>query len=129
MPIETQFYITRDVQGQFTSGSKMCHPFSNNIEWIALTANTPASFTVPGVSTDFIVLEFSYSAGANVLVQPSASPTLAVPGSTPAAVVFELNPAIRQVRGGTVMQFLTTQSNMFLTVSMMQTVFGVGVAQ
>ena len=125
MATNSNFYINRDVQGEYTSGSKMCHPFSGDIEWVALTASTPASFTVPGLSTDYVVCEFSYSAGANVLVQPSASPTLAVPGSTPSAVAFELNPAMRQVRGGTVLQFLTTQTGVFLTVSMMQTVYGV----
>jgi hypothetical protein len=125
MATNSQFYITRDFQGEYTSGSKMCHSFSNDIEWLSLVAGTVQSFTVPGLKTDYVVLEFSYSNGTNVLVQPSASPTLAEPVTSPLAVPFELNPAMRQVRGGTTIQLLALGADALVTISMMQTVYGV----
>lgn len=118
----TQLYINRDIQGKYTSGSKMSHPVSNTIMSVTLTQNVIATFTVPGLASEVkYYAEYLIQPGSIVYIQQSASPTIAVPTGTPTLVAYELNPNCREIKGGTVIQMLTPDTaGASLTISFMQ---------
>jgi len=110
-------YIVRDIQGFVTNGSQMARNFPNNVTRFELTANTPFVTTVPTDQGAKLVAYFSFNKAADVFVQPGAAPTLAFPTGTADHNVNELNPIARIVTAGETLQFLTSASTVYVTIS------------
>lgn len=116
----TQYNINRYVQGINGFGL----PFCDTILSATLDANTDTTLTIPGASSvpiptsqpaNFIAV-FEYTAAKDVFVavnQDAATPAMA----TFTASTSEQNPAGKYVRAGDVLHFITTQSNVNVTVS------------
>ena len=97
----TQFILLRDINGINSFGPK----FSDLKYSAALTQNTTASYTIPGVAQQWAIL-FSIEPGKTVWVANNA--TAEVPsGNTFSATTSELNPTIRWVLAGDVISFIT----------------------
>ncbi len=114
-----KYQITRDIQGYPTTGSKTGLKFSLDGQYFDLTASTVLPVTVPSLpyTKAIAVFEYAKTDGAPfVYVQPSASPTLTAPTGTVTATTAELNPSVREVVSGQVLQFLTEQTNVSVTI-------------
>jgi hypothetical protein len=109
----TKAIVIRDIQS-FPIADNTGVPFSdNNIRFI-ITDNTVLSVTIPTVPTlesNSYTIKFKFvSVGSeypSVWVLPSDTPTLTVPDGTPTATLSQLNPDVRTVVPGQVLQFIS----------------------
>lgn len=81
-------------------------PFSVMNQYFTLTQGTVKSVTVPNSGAFSYVAVFTYTLGADVWVQPLASPSLTAPDGTVTTTTAQLNPGIRIVTPGEVLQIL-----------------------
>lgn len=114
-----KYQITRDIQGYPTTGSKTGLKFSLDGQYFDLAASTALPVTVPSLpyTKAIAVIEYAKTDGVPfVWVQPSASPVLAAPTGVVASTTAELNPGVREVVAGQVLQFLTEQTNVSVSI-------------
>jgi hypothetical protein len=109
--------ITRDIQGFTTTGGQTGRDFPNLVQRFELTANSVFDINVPTGNGNKLVAFFSFSKAADVFVQGSASPTLALPTGTADTNPSELNPIARIVYSGQALQFFTAASTVYVTIS------------
>jgi hypothetical protein len=110
-------HIVRDIQGFMTTGGQTARNFPNIVSRFELTANSVFTITVPTSQGTTLIAYFSFNKAADVFVQGSASPTLAFPAGTADSNVSELNPIARVVTAGQTLQFLTSSSAVYVTIS------------
>ncbi len=84
-----------------------CMPFSDITPTVALAANTPLSYTVPGTSTDIYRVEFHYNYTANVYVANNSTAAVPSAGTISTSSVSSYRPKVRFVKGGDVLSFVT----------------------
>lgn len=109
--------ITRDSQGYMTTGSQMGRDFPILVQRVELTADAVKSVTTPTGNGTKMIAYFSFTKAADVFVQPGSSPVLAYPTGTVDTAPSELNPIARIVGAGEVLQFLSSATNPFVTIS------------
>lgn len=109
--------ITRDNQGYMTSGGQTCRDFATYIQRFELTATDVFTIDVPTSQGPKLIAYFSFNKAADVFVQPGASPTLTFPDGTADTNPSELNPIARIVYSGQVLQFLTGDADVYVTIS------------
>ena len=110
--MSTKLSMTRDINGYNAFGLIP----SLDIYAGSLTANAEQHFTVPGNNQYWLAI-FSYTPGANIWVDFATTAT--VPGGTVGAVSTVLNPAGRQVKSGTVISYITSDStNPFICIEL-----------
>ena len=95
--------MTRDINGYNAFGLIPTY----DIYAGALAANTEQHFTVPN-NNEYWLAIFTFSPGANIWVNFSGTAT--VPASSVAAVHTVLNPAGRQVKGGSTISLITSDA-------------------
>lgn len=115
--MSTQLFITRSNNGYPTSGSLTCYRFSDTNQQFELAANTVTTITAPTGTTTQLAALFSYTPDASVWVLPAATPTLVLPTTTVTFIGSVLNPIMREVYAGQSIQLLTSQANVFVSVS------------
>lgn len=116
----TPLMITRDIGGYPTTGEESCRRFSGIGQYFTLTASTVKSVTVPSNGGSRMMAHFSYgidTGNANVWVLPAASPTLTLPNGTVTSTLAELSPVNREVVAGQVLQLLTSQANISVSIT------------
>jgi len=112
--------ITRDVQGYATSGQQMGRDYPDLAQQVELTASTAKSITVPVNSSSRMLACIAITPGKSVFMTRNYNGTIAVPTGTLTAAPVEMIPqaaANRIVYGGDVLQFITPDSNVYLTIS------------
>ena len=109
--------ITRDIQGFTTTGGQTGRDFPTLVQRFELTANTVFNINVPTGNGNKLVAFFSFTKAADVFVQGSSSPTLAFPTGTADSNLSELNPIARIVYPNQALQFLTSGSTVYVTIS------------
>jgi hypothetical protein len=116
----TPLSISRDINGFQTTGSESCRKFSDLAQFFTLTASTVKTVTVPLNNSSKMMAHFTFSSDttpANVWVLPAASPVLALPTGTVTLTTAELNPGQREVVGGQVLQLLTGQAGISVSIT------------
>lgn len=106
----TQLNFARDINGFNTYGPS----FADDNQQVKLAANAEKTATAPTESEWYLAV-FSYEPGTKVWVAPDATAT--VPGANFAATPCQLNPATRYVARGTVLHFITDDTNAQVGVS------------
>jgi hypothetical protein len=84
-----------------------CFPFSDTTAQLALAAATALSYTVPGDSSMLYRCEFSWPYNANVWVGYNITATSPGAGTISPNRNIELRPAVRYVKGGDVLSFIS----------------------
>lgn len=114
----TKFSMTRDINGYNGFGVK----FSDINYQTTLVMNVAQSLTIPssismgGASDSRWLAVFSYNPSAIVWVADGATATL--PGPAFTSTASQLNPAAREVKGGDVLSFVTSDATANLGVSL-----------
>lgn len=100
----TQFSMTRDANGYPAYGLA----FSDLNYITTLTASAEQTQIIPSTYENWVAV-FQYSIGNNVLV---ANGTVAItaPSGSFSTTPAQLNPTVRQVKGGSTLRFYTTDS-------------------
>lgn len=118
----TKWILSRDINGYNGFGLT----FTDTAYAATLAINTDTTLTVPSISTPggnsyegttkpLLIAIFSYDPGSSVWVAKNT--TASNPGSTTfVATASELNPAARQVSGGDVLHFFTTETSVNVSV-------------
>ena len=107
----TKFNMTRDINGYNGFGVQPTY----DIQGCSLTASAAQTFTVPSNYGQWIAV-FSYTPGSSIFVDFSGV-TARVPGGTVGAITTCLNPAARQLPGGTTFSVITGDATSpFITV-------------
>jgi hypothetical protein len=101
--MSTRLSLSRDINGYNAFGIMPTY----DIEAGALAANTEQHFTVPA-NHEYWLAIFTFSPGANVWVDFVGTAT--VPSTTIGAVSAVLNPSGRQVKAGSVISLITSDS-------------------
>lgn len=83
------------------------NPFSDIAPSVALAANTPLSYTVPGDNTKRYRADFNYNATANIYVANNSTAAVPGAGTISASSVSTYRPHRRYVIGGDVLSFVT----------------------
>ena len=112
--------ITRDVQGYATSGQQMGRDYPDLAQQIELAASTAQSITVPVNSSSRMLACIAVTPGKTVFMTRNYGSTIVLPTGTLTAVPVEMIPqaaANRIVNGGDVLQFITPDSAVYLTIS------------
>lgn len=113
----TPLSLTRDVNGYPTTGQRTSMKFSDLNQYFTLTQNAVKTVTVPVNNSSRMMAVFTYSSGANVFVLPASTPTLTAPNGTVTATLATMNPGAREVVGGQVLQMLTDQTGVIISIS------------
>lgn len=114
--MQTPLILTRDINGYVAYGL----PFITDNDYqynMVIAANTVTTVTVPGVSTQRFEAIFSFGSGVEVFVSNVASPTIALPTSTPTQTLAQQNPVARNVAGASTLQFISANDDAYITVS------------
>jgi hypothetical protein len=82
-------------------------PFSDTGFQLGLLATTVASYTIPGTPDKLYRAEFTYPYNANVWVGYNVTPTVPTEGTVSAVRNIVLNPKLKYVRGGDVLNFIS----------------------
>lgn len=101
--MSTKLCMTRDINGYNAFGVIPTY----DVYAGGLAANTEQHFTVPS-NNDYWLAIFTFSPGFNVWVDFSGTAT--VPSTTVGRVNTVLNPAGRQVKGGSVISLITADA-------------------
>ena len=109
--MSTLLNMGRDVQGY----NAYAPFFAVDGQSTTLSANAAQNFTVPSNFENWIAV-FSYEPGSNVWVANNT--TAAVPSTSFAATVSQLNPAARWVNAGDVLSFITGDATALVGVSL-----------
>jgi len=112
--------IIRDINGYPTTGEFQCLVFTNTAQYFTLTANSVTTVTVPAGNYSRLMANIKAAVAAEdplVWVLPAASPTLTLPSGTVAATLAELNPGCKVVVPGQVLQFLTSQTGVNVSIT------------
>lgn len=116
----TPLIITRDINGYPTTGSETGHPSSDTAQYFTMTANTIKTVVVPNSGdTRRMLAVFTYGIDTGnpvVWVQPTATPTLALPTGTVAATTAAMNPRAVEVSIGQTLQILTDQAGVRVSI-------------
>lgn len=124
--MSTALMLTRDQNNQPILSSEIGLKFSDINQYFVLTANVVTSVTVPvnnspiyGTDKFVAIIRYGNPTGglSQVLVQPSASPLLVFPTGVVTATKATLSPGSREVVPGQVLQFLTSQANIVVSIS------------
>lgn len=94
----------------YNSQYQGCFPFSNTTPSVALAANTALSYTVPGDDTTRYRVEFHYNATENIYIANNSTAAVPSAGTVSANSVSSYRPAVRYVRGGDVLSFITSDT-------------------
>lgn len=115
----TPFQIQRDNQGFPSTGSQMVRRPSQIVQNVELTASTHKTVTVPLDSNSVMVAYFAFTSGADVFWEPDTIGTIALPTGTLTTGTTELltNGCGRIVTGGSSIQFITAESNVYLSIA------------
>lgn len=116
----TKYLLSRDVAGYPTTGEQTSVPFSNTGAYFQLTPGVPTNVTVPPTFSTNVLARFSYGNGIEnpvVFVKNGASPVISFPSTSVQESDIEINPSARQVKSGDVIQFLSSQTNISVSVS------------
>jgi hypothetical protein len=100
MSTSTYMNQTRDINGYNTFGI----PFAVDNQFTILSSGVAQNFTVPSNFENWDLV-FSFEPGAKVWVANNT--TAAIPTGAFAATASQLNPAVRQVKAGDVISFIT----------------------
>lgn len=118
--------ITRDINGYPMNAEEPALAFAQTGQYVLLVANTVTNVTVPqNPSPTFggrkLLAKFAYgnpSGGeSQVWVLPGASPVLTLPTTTVTETLSVLSPSAREVLPGQVLQFLTAQANIVVSIT------------
>jgi hypothetical protein len=117
----TPLQITRDSQGYMTSGQQSGRDFPTLCQQYELTATTAVSITVPVNSSTRMLACIVTTAGHSVFMARNYGTTIVSP-TTGAVTTFpvEMIPngvANRIVLGGDILQFITPDTGVYLTIS------------
>jgi|SRR5271170_7378315 len=121
----TPLLLARDTGGFVTSGKYSAKAFSDTILYFSLVSGTVTKATIPNIGNQSmygnnVVAEFSIvsaSENAQVWVSPLASPAITLPTSTVTATRAELNPIARVLTGGQIIQLLTEQEDVVVSIA------------
>ena len=117
----TQYNITRDINSYPSTGSFTCMQATDTAYQVILTANTVATVTVPGAANaNRLMAKITYAiATGNPVVwcRPSSTGTLVLPTTTATATIDVLNPSAIEVKVGQVLQLLTAQSAVNVSIA------------
>lgn len=109
----TKAIVIRDIQG-YPIADNTGVPFSDHNIRFVISNNTVLSVTIPTVPTlesNSYTIKFKFvSVGSefpSVWVLPASTPPLTVPNGTPTATLSQLNPDVRTVVPGQVLQFIS----------------------
>jgi hypothetical protein len=91
----------------FNSSYDDTNPFTDISPSVALAANTPLSYTVPGDNTQRYRADFRYNATSNVFVANNSTAASPGAGTVSASSRSSYKPARRYVQGGDVLSFVT----------------------
>lgn len=92
---------------QFATNFDKAHPFPDVSYQFALAANTELTQTIPGNSSIYYRVTFSWPYNANVWVGYKITATSPSAGTMSSCPKIELRPDIRYVRGGDVLHFVS----------------------
>ena len=124
--MSTPLKLIRDQNNQPIFSSEIGLQFSDINQYFLLTANVVTNVTVPannspsfGSNKMVAIIRYGNPASGmcNVWVLPAASPVLALPTGTVTATTAILSPGAREVVPGQVLQFLTSQANIVVSIS------------
>ena len=101
--MSTKLSMTRDINGYNAFGLLPTY----DIQAGALAANTEQHFTVPA-NNEYWLAIFTFQSGASVWVDFTGTAT--VPASSVASVNTVLNPSGRQVKAGSVISLITSDT-------------------
>lgn len=107
--IKSKFMLTRDINGFNGFGLDP----SNYIEEVQLLANAEQHFTVSSQNAYWLAI-FSYDPGLRIFV--AYNNTAAVPTTTFASGVSDLNPTALRVKAGSKLSFITPDATAFTVV-------------
>lgn len=104
---------------RYTSSFNNTLGFSDADEQLHLTTGTVTSFTVPGTSTDMVILTFGCSSNSNIFVGYNETPAIPADDTATAfaRVEFVTPDMQRYAIGGDVMSFITPDADAYLGVS------------
>lgn len=88
-----------------------CMPFTDIAPSVALAANTPLSYTVPGPATTKYRVEFHYNYLSNIYIANNSTAAVPVAGTVSASSVSSYRPNVRYVKGGDVLSFITSDTS------------------
>lgn len=118
--MSTPFIIARDINGYPTTGNYSCHRPSDTGYQVILTANTVATVTVPASSNSSqVIAKFTYAIATGnpvVWARPNNASALVLATTTATATVDELNPDCWQLSSGQVIQLLTAQTGVNVSI-------------
>lgn len=122
--ISTPLSTPREIFGSDRTNHGCTREFSNINYTFLLTANTVATFTVPTtIDIDPIrdlrqlIAFFTFTPDSTVYVLPDSAPVLALPATdVPAQTLAQINPEGRNVERGQVIQFLTPDTDVYVSV-------------
>jgi hypothetical protein len=118
--------IVRDINGYPLNSDDAALAFAPLAQYVLLVANTVTTVTVPqnpsptfGGRKMLAKFVFGNPSGAlsQVWVLPAATPTLTLPTTTVTETLSVLSPAAREVLPGQVLQLLTSQANIVVSIS------------
>lgn len=84
-----------------------CMPFSDIAPSVALAANTPLSYTVPGNAQNRYRAEFHYNYTSNIYIANNSTAAVPGAGTISTSSVSTYRPDVRYVKGGDVLSFVT----------------------
>jgi hypothetical protein len=109
-----KFIITRDINGYPGAGL----PFTTDNVKNELVADTPKSVTVPSINDSPLVAVFGIEPGSKIWVALNPSSTIAPPSAGEfVASEAQLNPLVRNVFAGDILQFVTSDTSAEISVS------------
>ena len=94
----------------YNSQYQNCFPFSDKAPSVALAANTPLSYTVPGAATTKYRAEFHFNYTSNVYIALNSTAAVPTAGTISASSVSTYRPNVRYVKGGDVLSFVTSDT-------------------
>jgi len=103
----------------FSSNFDYTKPFSDTGAMISPVANTAVSWTVPGTDDQTYRAEFAFNENDYVWVAFNKTAIIPVGGAATATNQQEMRPEPKYVRGGDVLSFITTQSNVQCGISLL----------
>lgn len=106
----TKFKMTRDINGYNGFGLK----FADDNYDTVLLASVEQTLTVPDKFNKAVAI-FAFEPGS--LVWVANNKTATVPGAAFAATDSQLNPIAREVAGGDILHFITTNANADVSVA------------
>lgn len=95
-------------------------PFSDVCLQLSLAANTPQSFTVPGLAGQQFQAYFEYNCTANVFVCNNGTAAAPGGGAQTTQQYNEFKPKKRYVKAGDVLSFVTPDAVAYMGISLRQ---------